>query len=80
MELVLERFLIILLEELQVWVWQRTPESGEGVVTVLEGLERELDEPTQRASEKLEVPWVLGGAGAINSTLVAAYSVWGIII
>ncbi|KAM5298397.1 LOW QUALITY PROTEIN: zinc finger and SCAN domain-containing protein 23-like [Ctenodactylus gundi] len=45
--LVLEQFLTILPEELQAWVWGQHPRNGEEVVTVLEDLERELDEPGQ---------------------------------
>ncbi|KAF3815419.1 hypothetical protein GH733_016801 [Mirounga leonina] len=43
--LVLEQFLAILPEELQARVRERHPDSGEQAVTVLEDLERELDEP-----------------------------------
>lgn len=46
--LVLEPFVTILPEELQVWVWEHNPESGEKVVTVLGDLEREIDEPRQQ--------------------------------
>ncbi|XP_043855929.1 SCAN domain-containing protein 3-like [Dromiciops gliroides] len=46
--LVLEQFLAILPEELRTWVWEHHPENGEEVVTVLEDLERELDEPGQQ--------------------------------
>ncbi|XP_013377244.1 PREDICTED: zinc finger and SCAN domain-containing protein 23 isoform X2 [Chinchilla lanigera] len=46
--LVLEQFLAALPGELQAWVCERRPQSGDEAVTVLEDLERELDEPGQQ--------------------------------
>ncbi|XP_006872826.1 PREDICTED: zinc finger and SCAN domain-containing protein 23 [Chrysochloris asiatica] len=46
--LVLEQFLTILPQELQAWVREHRPVSGEEAVTVLEDLERELDEPGEQ--------------------------------
>ncbi|XP_039113503.1 zinc finger and SCAN domain-containing protein 23 isoform X1 [Hyaena hyaena] len=49
--LVLEQFLTILPAELQAWVREQQPDSGEQAVTVLEDLERELDEPGEQVEE-----------------------------
>lgn len=46
--LVLEQFLSILPKDLQAWVQAHHPETGEDAVTVLEDLERELDEPQKQ--------------------------------
>ncbi|KAK2508789.1 hypothetical protein MC885_021142, partial [Smutsia gigantea] len=48
--LVLEQFLTILPQGLQAWVREHCPESAEEAVTLLEDLERELDEPGQPVS------------------------------
>lgn len=46
--LVLEQFLSILPQDLRTWVQAHHPETAEEAVTVLEGLERELDECSEQ--------------------------------
>jgi len=54
---VLEQFLTILPEELQAWMREHCPASGEDAVTALEDLERELDEPGEQVEDgRTEVP------------------------
>uniref|UniRef100_A0A673T8E4 Zinc finger and SCAN domain containing 16 n=1 Tax=Suricata suricatta TaxID=37032 RepID=A0A673T8E4_SURSU len=52
--LVLEQFLSILPRDLQRWVRAHRPSSGEEAVSVLEDLERELDEPRKQVPANSE--------------------------
>ncbi|XP_055994426.1 zinc finger protein 396-like [Sorex fumeus] len=56
--LVLEQFLAILPEELQAWLLEQRPEDAEEAVSLLEELERELDEPSSQVilGQKEDMP------------------------
>lgn len=53
--LVLEQFLTILPGDLQAWVHERYPETGEEAVTILEDLERGTDEAVLQVQRGWEI-------------------------
>ncbi|XP_051851566.1 zinc finger and SCAN domain-containing protein 16 [Antechinus flavipes] len=57
--LILEQFLTILPKDLQTWVQDHHPENGEEAVTVLEDLEREIDEPGYQVPDHVHRPEML---------------------
>lgn len=59
--LVLEQFLSILPRDLQAWVQAHHPKTGEEAVTVLEDLERELDEPRKQVGRGHWFGWERSG-------------------
>lgn len=50
--LVLEQFLSILPRDLRAWVQAQQPQTGEEAVTVLESLDRHLDEPSNQVGPR----------------------------